>query len=269
MVIYIEYALFENFLFDSVLLFLALKAAKENVRPFKVGLAAVMGAVFAVVFPLLRLSVFGALVLKTSVGFLLCLIAFGNIKTKKDRGRYALTTFFFFTFTFLFGGVLLGVTQDFFKNKVPSVFVMTAFAILTVLTSVFIQKLYQKRRLQRFIYPCTVFYGENIIKVDAFLDSGNRAQKNGLPVCFLSLDTLYELRKEEIWHKGEGQVCDEIEIHTLGGVKKLPIYQGEIVLKKSVGEERKKVYLAPATNMVCREYSMILSAYVLEETGEK
>jgi hypothetical protein len=234
-----------------------------------VGFAAAVGAVFAVVFPLLRLSVLGAFVLKTSVGFLLCLIAFGRIKTKKDRGRYALTAIFFFAFAFLFGGVLLGLTQDFFKNKVPNVFVMTAFAILTVLTSVFIQKLYQKRRLQRFIYPCTVFYGENIITVDAFLDSGNRAHKDGLPVCFLSPDRLYELRKEEIWCKDGGQVCDEIEIHTLGGVKKLPIYQGEIALTQGAWEERKKVYLAPATNMVCREYSMILSAYVLEETGEK
>ena len=54
MEIYIEYALAENFLLDAMLLWLAMKAAKQEISLWRIVLAAAIGAAFAVAFPLLK-----------------------------------------------------------------------------------------------------------------------------------------------------------------------------------------------------------------------
>ena len=71
MVVYIEYALLENFLFDGVILCLAHLISRQKIKWRRVLFSALFGAVFAVLYPLLRLpNIFGIL-LKLSVGFLL------------------------------------------------------------------------------------------------------------------------------------------------------------------------------------------------------
>ncbi|MBE7085643.1 MAG: hypothetical protein E7366_00625 [Clostridiales bacterium] len=264
MEIYIEYALAENFLFDATLLYLSLKASKTPVRSLRLIAAALFGAVFAVIFPLLNVSTAIAYLLKFSVGFFLCLIAFPNVKIKNEWGRYALTSIFFFVFSFLFGGVLLGVLQEFFPKKIPSLIVIISFALLTIFSSWFIQKLYARRAIYRFIYDCEIAFKGRKRVVAGFLDSGNLAIKNGLPVCFLSADVWYDLFGEEIL-KTSGQVRDEITITTLGGEKTSPVFQGKIELNFEKIRLKKEVYFAPSGNMLSRGYKILLSARVIDE----
>lgn len=75
MEIYIEYALAENFLLDAMLLWLALKAAKQQISFKRIALASAFGAAFAVIFPLLDTGKILSYILKFSVGALLTLIA--------------------------------------------------------------------------------------------------------------------------------------------------------------------------------------------------
>ena len=264
MVVYIEYALAENFLFDCCLLYLSLKAARLPILPVRIGLSATFGAIFAVVFPLLQLSIFLAYVLKFSVGFLLCLIVQKRVKTKNEWGRYALNVVYFFLFSFLFGGVLTGLFSQFFSTKTPSALAITGFAVLTVFCAVFIKKAYEKRVLRRYIYDCRIRYKQKFLKISAFFDSGNFATKNGLPVCFLSPNAFYDLIGERFFEKGMGQVRDEIVITTLGGEKKLPLYQGEIEMITKEGCIKKEVYFATSANMLSRDYEMIFGCYVFE-----
>ncbi len=263
MEIYIEYALLENVFFDGVLLYLALKASKTPVKKGRWICSAFLGAVFAVVFPLLRLPNFLLYAWKFAFGFLLCLIASPPVKTKKEWGRYALTVVFFFTFSFGFGGVLLGTLQEFFDGKVPTVFVTVAFLVLTGFSVFFVKKLYAKRALHRFIYECEISYKEKRIGVTGFLDSGNLAQKNGLPVCFLSPDICYALWGEETI-EGGGQGCDEMQISTLGGEKSIALYKGVVEINENGLRIKKQTYFASSTNMLSREYKMILSSYIAE-----
>ena len=109
MEIYIEYALAENFLLDAMLLWLSLKAAKQKIIFWRIALASVLGAVFAVVFPLLDVGKAFAYILKFAVGILICLIAVNG----KGIGRYALTALLFFGFSFALGGALLAVYSAF------------------------------------------------------------------------------------------------------------------------------------------------------------
>ena len=92
-----------------------------------------------------------------------------------------------------------------------------------------------------------------------FYDSGNQATKNGLPVCFVSPDLIYDLFSAEVLEK-TGQVYAEMSITTVNGRKTTVLYRGKI---QTVGVE-KEVYFAPAPNMISREYKILLNARIFE-----
>ena len=268
MVVYVEYAFLENFIFDGALLCLSLVASKEPLKWRKVVFSALCGSIFAVIFPLLSLPRSLGFLLKFSMGFLLCMIPFQRLKTKKEWGRYAMTASFFFAFTFAFGGALTGVYTSFSLSKMPNFVVVIGFFLLCLCSGVFIVKLYEKRRIHAFIYPCKAFANGKNVHALGFFDSGNSAVKNGLPVCFVSMDIFYEICGGEIvfGEKDKGQVRDEMQITTMAGVRQIPLYQGEIEVKTGTKERQKKsVYFAPATNMIQREYKILLNARIFEK----
>ena len=268
MTVYIEYAFMENFVFDGGLLLLTLFALKVPIKARRVLFSALFGAFFAIVYPFLRLPKTLALLLKIAVGLALCLLAVGRVKTKKEWGRYAFTALLFFALSFAYGGTLTAFTRGFFKGKVPSALVLIGFLIFATLVVVFTKKLYEKRALYAFIYDCAILYNQKRVAVLGYLDSGNLATKNDLPVCFLSPDIFYELCGNEIVFgegKDGGQVCDELQIHTLAGERKVPLCKGDLEIKTPTGERKKRqVYFAMAANMISREYKLLLQARILE-----
>ena len=74
MQVYIELAVLENFCMDFTLLYAA-KVAVKNMAPFwRILIAAVLGAAFAVTFPLFKLGVVWTGVVTFCSGFLFCLV---------------------------------------------------------------------------------------------------------------------------------------------------------------------------------------------------
>ena len=268
MTVYIEYAFLENFVFDGGLLLLTLFALKVPIKARRVLFSALFGAFFALIYPFLHLPKVLSLLLKIAVGLALCLLAFGRVKTKKEWGRYALTALLFFALSFAYGGTLTALTSGFFKGKVPSVLVLAGFLLFAALVVVFTKKLYEKRALYAFIYDCAILYNQRRVAVLGYLDSGNLATKNDLPVCFVSPDIFYDLCGKEIVcgeEKDGGQVCDELQIRTLAGERKVPLCRGELEIKTPTGERTKKeVYFAMAANMISRDYKLLLQARILE-----
>ncbi|MBQ7923940.1 MAG: sigma-E processing peptidase SpoIIGA [Clostridia bacterium] len=264
MVVYIEYAFLWNFLLDTVLLWLSLRAVKRKIRLFPLLFSALVGASFALVFPLLVLPNWAAYLLKFSVGFLLCFIAFGRIKHKKEWGKYALNGAFFFTFTFAFGGAILGVSGENPRKGI----ILLIFAFLTFVSLFLIRKLYAKRAVERDLYACVIAYKQKRSAVSGFYDSGNLAICNGAPVCFLAPDVFYDIWGEEI-ALGEmettGQVCGEIVFSTVSGKKRVRAYLGRLEITLNKGETVvKKAYFAPSENMVLREYKLLLNSRIFE-----
>lgn len=257
--VYIEYAFAENFLLDGVLLWLSLRIARCKIVKGKLCLAACAGGAFALLFPLLVLPVFFSYLLKFAVGFLLCMIAFPRLKTKNEWGRYALSSACFFFLTFFFGGALTAL----FPKISPLIFAV-GFVILSLCILLFIKKMSKRNALFKNIYTCSIAYKQRRVEILGLYDSGNGAEKNGMGVCFLSPEIAFELFEEEILKRG-GQVRDEIEIQTLGGEKKLPLFQGEIEIKEK--NVKKTVYFALSKNMLCREYKVLLFSRIFEEEG--
>ncbi len=253
MEIYIEYAFLENFLFDGALLSLALYAAKVKIKWWKICLSSCVGAIFAIVYPLLKLPDFLGVLLKIAVGLLLCLLVSDRVKTKKEWGRVALTALFFFIFSVSFGGTLLGLYGG--GSKLPGLLVFAGFASLCGVSVLLVRKFYARRAVHSRMISCVLQNGEARVHAQAFLDSGNLAEKNGRSVCFLSPDLFYELFGEEIL-KGGGQVSDEMSIFTVAGEKTIPLYIGRI----EVNGVESEVYFSPSKNMIGREYNVLLGS---------
>lgn len=263
MTVYVEYAFLENFLLDGVLLGLSLLAARAPFRWWRVLLSAACGAAFALVYPFVRLPDFLDILLKLSVGALLCLLAHGRVRNKKGWGRYALTCALFFALSFAFGGALIACTGGQALSKTPVIFVLLAFAVLSAGVLLLIKKLYEKRATHGYIYDCAIVYKQREIPVVGFLDSGNTAAKNGLPVCFLSPDVFYDIWGEELLFKEKPS--EEMQIVTMSGERKLPLYLGGLQIKTKEGLLRKnEVYFATSSNMISREYKLLLNARILE-----
>ncbi len=262
MTVYIEYAFLQNFLLDGVLLWLSRKVTRLPVSIPRLLLSAGVGGIVALLFPLLRLSVPLAALCKLACGCLVTLMLFRRVKTRKEWGRYALNTLSFFLLTFLFGGALLGGVLPDPKRGIG---IWTCFAALALLVYILAEKFYKKGQIERRIYPCKVFLGEKTVKLRGFYDSGNLATKNGLPVCFLSADILYDLVGNEIvFGKATGQVCDEMRISTLSGESRVPLYRGFLEVKTPTeNAEKKEVYFALARNMIERDYKIILNGEVV------
>lgn len=263
MTVYIEYALAENFLYDGIFLSLALYAAREKIRWGKLLFSAAVGAAFALVYPLVSLSIFLGIVLKIAVGFLLCMLAFGRIKTKKDWKRYLLTSLFFFLFSFGFGGTLLALARGAFSKKIPSWIVFSCVCAFSFLAIYCTRKLYARKALYQYIYPCEIHVNGKSVRADGFFDSGNQATKNSVPICFLSPDLIYDLFLNEKGKEG-GQVRDEMEIRTMSGVKRIPLYLGELYVFDRRIKIKKTVYFASSANMIRREYKILLNARTFE-----
>lgn len=267
MVVYIEYAFLQNFLFDGVLLLLAFLTSGAKIKFGRIVFSAFVGSIFALIFPFLRLPNFLLYILKISVGGLLCLLASEPLKNRKAWGRYASTSVFFYLFTFGFGGAI-SVFFERLPKKFPLFWAGIVLAVLTGISLWLIGKFRQKKALYSWLYACEVIYKDKKIRAQGFLDSGNLASKNGIPVCFLSTHLFYELWGEEFAFadgtekaKDRGQGWDKMEINTLTGVKEIPLRLGILSLKN----REKRVYFAPSKNMITREYNLLLNARVLED----
>ncbi len=273
MIVYVEYAFLENTLFDFALLCMAALLCNVKITWWKTLLSAGLGGVFAVLFPLLALPNFLLLFLKIAVGFLLCLAAFPRLKTKKDGGRYALNVALFFILTFLYGGALTALFSNLFHGKIPVFIVVTGFAFFSLLLLLLARKFREKRAVYRHIYDCAILYKQRVTAVLGYMDSGNLASKNGVPVCFLSADVFYDIWGEELAFatlskNGEdvGQVCDEMQISTMSGEKRIKLFLAVIEICLPSGEKvQKQVYFSPSANMINREYKLLLNAAVIRD----
>ena len=260
MTVYIEYAFIENFLLDGVLLWLALKGTKLPARPFRILLSAGVGGAFAVGFPLLALPKILGIALKISVGVLLCLLAC----PKEGKKNFFLFTATFFALSCLFGGVLLPLL---YGVENAEVWTPLGFVLLSRPVLFFIKKLYARRRTAQRLYACVVKNGGRSVSALGFHDSGNTAKHKGIPVCFLAVDTLYELFEEGILFGEErGQVCDEMAICTVYGEKRVRLYKGSLEITTDTGKrEIKEVYFSPSANIVAKEYKILLHGSIGEE----
>lgn len=278
MEVYVEYAFLENFCVDAALLFLALKISKISIKKLWLFLGATLGAAFAIAYPFLAIFLGNAFadILKIFFPALLCFVGFGGKIHKNERGRYALNVISFYLLSFAFAGGVYAVCGVFsigyaydggMLTQAPLGLVFAGGVAFFALISRFSKRIYARQKQTGFLYPCEIVYGGRAVKTQGFVDSGNVARKNGVPVCFLSADVFFDLFKEEAFEAA----YEELAITTVSGGKKIKLFFLDEIRIYSGGETNiiKKPYCSINYAIAKREYKVLLGAWALDGAGKK
>lgn len=253
MTVYIEIAFAENFLIDGLLLYLALKCARAEVRPLRLILAAAAGAGEALLFPLFSLPAPLVYLVKFAGGAILALIAAkGGLKTS------LIVACAFFALTFVLGGMLVAVYsfcgvsyaegEGYLVEGAPVALVLAGGGILLIAVTKASRAFYRHRRRMKDLFPCRMTVGRHTVRWTGLADSGNRLSFRGKPVCVVSALGALAL------FSGSPPV-GRLRISTVNGSRVSPVFVCDSL--ELGGKINKKVYFTVG-DVESKEYSVIL-----------
>ena len=278
MEIYIEYAFIENFALDALLCYLAFKLLRLPIRTGFITLSAVIGASFAILYPFLSLfplTRWLAVAFKLGFPFLACFFGFGCKIYKKDRGRYEISVVSYYALSFLFAGGVYGFCNAFHINYafadgvfvgVPIATVSAVCVFLGVFTGKLIKAVYKRKAIARFIYPCKISVGDRQVRAKGYLDSGNLAEKSGIPVCFLSAELFFDLFGVRAFEESADELC----VSTVSGEKRIKLFiLDELLIYSERGKNIvNKPYCAVSPALQGKEYKVLLGAWAVDGLKE-
>ena len=268
MVVYWEYAFLENFILDGLLLYLALKCAREKCHILNLLLAAAIGGVEAVVFPLLTVPAWASYLIKIAGGIVIALIAVRKAKWKS----YLIVTVAFFLMTFALGGLLVALYSflgaeyvegnGFLVERAPVALVLGTAGVFTVLTVVAVRYFYRYRRIKRNLFSCVLTAGKKSVRLTGFADSGNLLSFRNQPVSVISAVTALAL-----FH-GNMQEAGRMTLNTVNGQSDAPVFECDLevaLARKKICH--KNVYVTIG-NISSKDYRIILHTAMLEGEDE-
>ncbi|MDE6598244.1 MAG: sigma-E processing peptidase SpoIIGA [Clostridia bacterium] len=223
MQVYIELALIENFCMDFTLLYCAKIVCKNPAHILRVICAAAIGACFAVIFPLFKLSGVWAVVVKVVSGLAICFLG-GKFKNFKAYAKMAAA---FLGFTFVLGGAIIAIFALTGKNYLSGAgYVLSSVPIGIPLFGVLILIIVARKIAAKFKkadkteVDLKIFSGEKCVSLSGFFDSGNRVYHRGRPVSVIPLTAALKIIDES-------RIKDSVKIHTVAGSKKLKIFTAD------------------------------------------
>lgn len=223
MQVYVEYALIENFCMDFTLLFAAKAAAKNPAKYARIAVAAVLGACFAVAYPLFNLSGAAGIAVKLLSGAAMCAAA-GKFDSVKGYLKF---TAVFTAATFVVGGALIALfSLAGVSYKQGGGFVLSSVPVGIPLFFALMLALIIARARKRFVASknveahCKIYFKDKSAVVSAFYDSGNRVYLGGAPVSIIPSYVAKQLTD------GAG-IKTFAEIHTVAGKSKIPVFTAE------------------------------------------
>ena len=236
MQVYIELAVIENFCMDFTLLYAAKLAVKNPTRLWRIALGALLGAAFAVVFPLFKLGAVWSVVVKIASGLLLCLVA-GKFKGVKSYLKFSLA---FIVFTALLGGALIGIFslagldylsgEGFILSSVP-IGIPLFGALIIIIGARKLAARLQKSKKDTVTFR--IFTGETKAEVKGFFDSGNKVYSKGAPVSIIPKEVAEKLVDET-------RIKEGVKIHTVAGSKIIKIFTADRV-EIDTGEKTEEI----------------------------
>lgn len=192
MQVYVEYVLIDNFFIDLMLFTAAFKVVGKTVPRGRIIICSFIGAIFALLYPLITDNVVIISVVKVLFGLFLTFIAakFNSVK------EYLSFTAVFLGLTFFTGGVIMGVFSLLGLN-VYSEFSVALMCLPVFLTVKFIILLvryfYRKKDLSHLIVKAEIVCGEKSVILNGFFDTGNSLYDGFSPVIVASKNAVMPL----------------------------------------------------------------------------
>lgn len=223
MQVYVEYALIENFCMDFTLLVAAKAAAKNPVKYGRLAIASVLGACFAVAYPLFGLGGALGIAVKIASGGAMCAVA-GKFQSFKGYLKF---TALFTAATFVVGGALIALFSlagvaykqggGFVLSSVPVGIPLFAAVVLALVIIKVRRKFVGSKNVSAF---CKIYFKDKSATCTAFYDSGNKVYLSGAPVSIIPAFVARKLTDKE-------GIKTFAEIHTVAGKSKIPVFTAE------------------------------------------
>ncbi len=220
MQVYAELAVIENFCMDFTLLYAAKTAVKNRAATGRIALASAFGALFAVVFPLIKTGAVLAVIIKIASGIILCLIA-AKIDGFKSFVKFALA---FFLFGAVLAGALVGLFnltgweyrsgEGFLVSSVPIGVPLFLSLTLIIGAKKFAARL---KKTHKNDVVCRIYAGQLLAEVKGFFDSGNKVYIKGSPVCVVPEEVVKKIAEKV-------RINESVKIHTVAGSKIMNVF---------------------------------------------
>lgn len=230
--VYIEYVIANNLLANSVIFTLTSKASGLSRTKGRIFIVVMLGTLFGVVFPMLRVSEFWCLVIKFLSALLLTLMITGRVCLKK----YLITLIIFYGISFGLGGAVSSLLSS--STFLPNSY--TEEELTFCIMSGGVVFVYIAGQILSYIRNsaakgCTTVYLKDKlggqIACSAFVDSGNSVTYRGFGVNFVPNELKSQIEYEE--------TSDFVSVITTAGSK---IFQVSLIpyMRYSNGKEEEK-----------------------------
>ncbi len=231
--VYIEEVVLDNMLINCALLFISVKILRAKTRWYRILFSAAIGTVFAVFLPFIDKAV-----VVYKLGALVGTVLFAT--KHKSIKRYLLFTLIFAAVSFAAGGAAYGLF-NLSVGKNGAVVYPQGKAVKYAVGGAILFLWVVLRQIGRFAargrisaskgVAAEILIGDIALNVDCFDDTGNRLVDSvtSKPVAVLSHDVGEH-------YVGEG--ARTLSVHTVGGVKNLPVVTADKLTVKCASGDR-------------------------------
>ena len=161
------------------------------------------GIISAVVLPLYSIKTIYLFFVKFLTGLIMVLI----LKKYSNFRQYLTTCIVFFTLTFLFGGLCIGINEMFGIETTGGQVLVNGFAfpvsIFVLFASIYlylfislINYTKHKNKFSNFYFDVQIILNSKTYYLRGYLDSGNKLLDNNIPVVIISLKTFIRVFKD-------------------------------------------------------------------------
>ncbi len=266
MTVYIEYVLIDNFIIDYLMLKASFLLTVSSASKIRLLFCAFLGAIFALLYPLLTVNTLLLTAIKVCFGLLMVLLA-GKFRNKKD---FIVTAITFFCYTFLTGGAVIGVFNLLsipYSSEISiALMVLPVYFIFTGITKV-VKFLYRQKDACGYLRRVEITaFGITKLGV-GFYDTGNELYDGDNPVIVCNKSfakeflggSLKELKLKRI----SVNTVNTTEQNIAFNIDEIRIYNGD---EPNIF---KNVTLCVSKQSVGRNYDVILHSALKENNYEQ
>ena len=185
MTVYVEYVLIDNFVIDLLLFKTAFKITGKVVPRIRLVSCSLLGAVFALFYPLITENVLIITAAKILFGLFLTFCA-AKFSCVKD---YAAFTAVFLGLTFFAGGIVIGVFSifgfDYSAEYSIGLMILPVYIALSVVKRL-VTYFYRRKDVSGLIADVEIMCGDKTVKIKGFFDTGNGLYADFSPVIVVS-----------------------------------------------------------------------------------
>ena len=197
MTVYIEYVIIDNVIIDYLLLKATFVFTGISSKGCRLFLCAFLGAIIALVFPLVKVNQLILTSLKIMSGLLILLLA----NNYKSLNAFFKCSIVFFMLTFFSGGAVTGLYNliglPFGTESVVASVILPVYLLLKLASKTIIY-LCKRVNVNKFCYEVELIYKDKRVKAKAFLDTGNNIYNGEKAVILCSKDFAKEFLKDNI-----------------------------------------------------------------------